>query len=152
MRTLITAWAVTLIVLAAALGWSSHVWAQTIALGKPITFAAPAAITAYEPVSLTIRPGASAQIVIEIAPTTDPTKVLIFEYPRDCGSFGATVVDGKTVPNPPSCPNHDTSAEVNALIAALNTANLSTRALWRRVFDRVVADFPSRFPGGGTVQ
>ena len=118
MRALITAWALTLILLASALGWSAHVWAQgTISLGTPVL-----------------------------------TKVLTFEYPRDCGSFGATVVDGKTVPNPSTCANLDTSAEVNALIAALNTANLSTRSLWRRVLDRIVADFPSRFPGGGTVQ
>ena len=153
MRALITAWALTLIVLAATVGWSARVWAQgTISLSTPVTFAAPPAISAYQPVSLTIRPGPTAQIVIEIAPTTDLTKVLTFEYPRDCGSFGSTLVDGKQVPNPPTCANLDSSAEVNTLITALNTANLSTRSLWRRVLDRIVADFPSRFPGGGTVQ
>jgi hypothetical protein len=40
---------------------------------------------------------------------------------------------------------------VQTLIESLNTANLSTRSLWRRVFDKLVADFPSRFTGGATV-
>lgn len=124
----------------------------TITLGAPVTFTAPATITAYEPVALTIRIAPVAEITVEVRATTQPDKVLTFRYPYDCGSFGATTVDGKQVPNPPTCANLDTSAEVAALITALNTANLSTRALWRRVFDRLVTDFPSRFPGGGTVQ
>lgn len=124
----------------------------SIALGTPIVPATPPTISAYTPVELVIRPGANAQIVVTIVATTDPTKVLIFEYPRDCGSFGGTTTNGVFTPNPPVCPNLDSSAEVDALITTLNTVNLSTRSLWRRVFDRLVADFPSRFPGGGTVQ
>ena len=47
--------------------------------------------------------------------------------------------------------SYDTSSAVLTLIGNLNTANLSTRSLWKRVFDRLVADFPSRFNGGATV-
>jgi hypothetical protein len=45
----------------------------------------------------------------------------------------------------------DTPAAVIALIEALNSANLTTRTLWRRLFDKLVTDFPSRFTGGATV-
>lgn len=123
-----------------------------VAIGTPIVPPTPATISLYNPHSLTIKPGVSASIVIELVAANDDTKVLSFEYPRDCGSFGSTTVNGVTTPNPPTCPNHDTSAEVNSLITALNTVNLTTRSLWRRVFDRVCADFPSKFPGGCTVQ
>ena len=132
---------------------SSNVLAQgAVAIGTPIVPPTPATISSYNPQSLTIRPGANASITVELVASSDPTNVMSFEYPRDCGSFGSTIVDNKVVPNPPTCPNLDTSAEVNTLIGNLNTANLTTRNLWRRVFDRLVADFPSRFPGGGTVQ
>ena len=123
-----------------------------VAIGTPIVPPTPPTINLYNPHSLTIRPGANASITVELVASSDPTNVMSFEYPRDCGSFGSTVVDGKVVPNGPTCPNHDSSVEVNALITALNTVNLSTRSLWRRVFDRVCADFPSKFPGGCTVQ
>ena len=132
---------------------SSVAYAQgSVAIGTPIVPPTPPTINLYNPHSLTIRPGANATITVELVASSDPTNILSFEYPRDCGSFGSTVVDGKEVPNPPTCANLDTSAEVNALLNGLNTANLTTRNLWRRVFDRLVADFPSRFPGGGTVQ
>jgi hypothetical protein len=45
-----------------------------------------------------------------------------------------------------------TDAQVATLITNLNTANLTTRSLWRRTFDRLVIDFPARFPGGAVVQ
>lgn len=122
----------------------------SITIGTPIVPATPPTIASYVPIGLTIRPGAAASIVVELAAANDPTKTLVFEYPRDCGSFGSSGVP--PVPNPPVCPALDTSSEVDALITTLNTVNLSTRSLWRRVFDRLVADFPSRFPGGGTVQ
>ena len=124
----------------------------SIALGTPVTFPTPPSIAAYIPKSLMLEPGAAARILVTLVSNDANARELHFEYPRDCGSFGATTVDGKPVPNPPTCPNLDTSAEVNTLIGQLNTVNLSTRSLWRRLFDRLVADFPSRFPGGGTVQ
>jgi len=45
-----------------------------------------------------------------------------------------------------------TDAQTAALITALNTANLTTRTLWRRVFDKIITDYPGRFPGGASVQ
>lgn len=45
----------------------------------------------------------------------------------------------------------DTPAEVLALINGLNTANLTSNSLLRRVSVRVCADFPSRFPNGCSV-
>lgn len=45
----------------------------------------------------------------------------------------------------------DTPAKVLAAIEAFNTANLSVRSLWRRLLDKLLLDFPNRFPGGGTV-
>ncbi len=123
-----------------------------ITLGTPITAPAPPAIASYVPKALTLETGAAARIVITLVSNDANAREIHFEYPRDCGSFGATLVNGLQVPNPPTCPNLDTSAEVATLIGQLNTANLSTRSLWRRVFDRLVADFPARFNGGGTVQ
>jgi len=121
-----------------------------INIGTPITFTAPATITAYELVELILRPGANAQIIVVIASTNDLSQTLTFEYPRDCGSFGFS--GNPQIPNPPVCPNRDSSSEVNSLITTLNTINLSTRSLWRRIFDNLCADFPSRFNGGCTVQ
>lgn len=59
-------------------------------------------------------------------------KAEVFEYP----AVGTSV---------------DTPAKLQTLLEQLNTVNLSTRSLWRRVFDKLVADFPSRFAGGATV-
>lgn len=119
-----------------------------ITLGTPVTFAAPAAITDYRPTSITLRKLPVAQILVEIVANSDASKVMTFEYPRDCGSFGST--DGK--PNPPTCPARDTSTEIAALIDTIVSLNLSVTNLWRRVFTNLCADFPSRFPGGCTVQ
>jgi len=46
----------------------------------------------------------------------------------------------------------DTEAAVAKMIAALNSANLTTRSLWRRLFDRLLQDFPERFKGGAKVE
>lgn len=45
-----------------------------------------------------------------------------------------------------------TPVQVQTMITSLNTANLSTRSLWRRIMDRLLLDFPTRFPSGATVQ
>lgn len=45
----------------------------------------------------------------------------------------------------------DTTAKIQTLILTLNTTNLATRSLWQLVMDKLVVDFPSRFPGGATV-
>lgn len=50
-----------------------------------------------------------------------------------------------------SC-QYDTEPEVLTLINTIGSLNLSTRNLWLRTFDRLVIDFPSRFPGAVTVQ
>lgn len=46
----------------------------------------------------------------------------------------------------------DTDDEVKVMITTLNTANLSQRSLWRRIMDRLLIDFPTRFPQGAVVQ
>lgn len=54
----------------------------------------------------------------------------------------------------PCAPNacaDDTDAEVTTLINSLNTANLTSNSLLRRVSVKVCADFPTRFPNGCTV-
>lgn len=121
-----------------------------IVVGTPITFSTPATITVWDIKSLLYEPGDNARILVELVGRGRPDVVLTFEYPRDCGSFGSS--GNPPVPNPPVCANLDTSSEVNDLITALNTANLGTRSLRRRTLDRLCADFPSRFPGGCTVQ
>jgi hypothetical protein len=101
----------------------------------------PPTITDYQPFGLSILPASAVtahpHITVQIVPTnaTSSAQVLSFDYPCPAGT----------------CPN-DTDAAVTALITALNSANLTTRTLWRRVFDRLVADFPTRFSGGGIVQ
>jgi hypothetical protein len=101
----------------------------------------PPTITDYQPFGLSILPASSVtahpHITVQVVPTnaTSSAQVLSFDYPCPLGT----------------CPN-DTDAAVTALIVALNSANLTTRTLWRRVFDRLVADFPTRFSGGGIVQ
>lgn len=142
MRYLLTA----LLILIAA-----PVFAQggAIGIGTPITFVAPATITGYDLDELSLHPGAGASIRVVLVAKEQSGIKLTFEYPRDCGSFGA---NAQGVPNPPTCPGRDTSAEIDSLLTALNTVNLTTRSLWRRIFDNLCADFPSRFPGGCTVQ
>lgn len=58
---------------------------------------------------------------------------------------------GETFAYPAEGTSIDTPAKLQTLLEQLNTVNLSTRSLWRRVFDKLTADFPSRFPGGATV-
>lgn len=121
-----------------------------IANGTPETFPAPASITHWDPQFIGFWPGPNARIVVAVVARGRPDVVLTFEYPRDCGSFGAT----NGVPNPPACPNRDTSAEVNAAITALNGANNSgvNPRMWQRIFANICDDFPGKFPGGCTVQ
>lgn len=117
-----------------------------IHLNAPITFAAPAAITDYDPVSilLQVEPAADAKIVIKLQSRADASRTEEIVYPRDCQSPG---VDAEGAPLPPVCPSRDTAAEIRTLIGQLNTVNLSTRSLYRRVMDNLCADFPARFPG-----
>ena len=100
---------------------------ETIILTSPIV---RPNITTYTPVSLHINVSPPS-IVITIASAEGLQPA--FVYPCDL-----------------PCVN-STPASVTALIVALNTANLTTRSLWRRIFDRLVLDFPSRFVGGATV-
>ena len=99
---------------------------EQITLTTPI---AQPSITAYTPVclylSLTLP-----QIAVEVIGTDGQR--LLFTYPAAGTSM-------------------DTDAKVRSTIEALNTINLSARSLWRRVFDKLVADFPARFPGGASV-
>lgn len=139
----------TLILLGAAIGAS----AQTGAIRQttPTTFTAPSTIQDWDPKSLHIIPGPAAQILVEIVARNRPDVTLTFNYPTDCGSFGT---DASGQPNPPACPNRDTSAEIDALISTLNKLNFSgaNQSLWQRVFNNICADFPGKFPGGCTVQ
>lgn len=108
----------------------SAVAQEAIVLTKPITTPARAS---YAPVrmELTKLPQARIEVVIRSNDGVDER----FVYP--C--------------KPGDCTT-DTEPETAALLDALNTADLKTRNLWRRIMDRLVADFPSRFPGGATVQ
>lgn len=105
--------------------------AEIINLGTPIVPPTPPTISSYRPGSLSITVEPTPAIVVGLLDVNDVVQV--FAYPD------------------PSVLAYDTPAKVLTLITALNTANLSTRSLWRRVFDRLVADFPTRFSGGGTV-
>lgn len=117
----------TLILLSVA---SSAFAQEAINLTSPI---AVPAIASYTPLKLELRVSPDPQIIVYVKDTNGKEEV--FTYPCVVGGTCATT----------------TAAQTLALINALNTANLSTRSLWRRVFDRLVADFPSRFPGGATV-
>lgn len=125
--------ALTIVPLVVSLGLSAQ---ERIQLTKPIVTTVPDRTSyALERFSIELLP--TPRIIVRLAGITDE-----FVYP--------------CVPTvPPSAPNPcttDTPAKVQTLITALNTANLSTRSLWRRIFDRLILDFPSRFPGGATVQ
>ena len=102
---------------------------EVITLTTPI--AAKPAIANYTPGSLTITLVPSASIVAVLIGTDGVPK-----------SF--------TYPCAPPCA-YDTPAKVATLIGQLNTVNLATRSLWRRLFDRLVLDFPTEFVGGATV-
>jgi hypothetical protein len=101
---------------------------ETIVLTAPIV---RPNITGYTPVSLHIEIAPQPRIIIVLANTDGIQPAFI--YPCDA-----------------PCAN-STPSSVAALITALNTANLTTRSLWRRIFDRLVLDFPARFVGGATV-
>jgi hypothetical protein len=103
---------------------------EAISLTTPIT---TPSITGYVPASINIQ---------------------VLPVPR----ISATIINVATnvsltlsYPCPPPCA-FATDAQVAGLITSLNTANLVTRSLWRRVFDRLVLDFPTAFAGGATVQ
>lgn len=102
--------------------------AETITLTTPI---AQPSIASYAPGSLHIALVPSPTVVVTLVNTAGGTEV--FQYPSPAGTA------------------FDTSAAVLTMIQTLNTANLATRSLWRRVFDRLLLDFPDRFVGGGTV-
>lgn len=89
-------------------------------------------IASYTPGSLHIDVVPSPRIVVTIIGTDG--KGQVFEYP--CAN---------------ACVAGNTPAKVQTMINGLNTANLTTRSLWRRVFDRLVLDFPERFVGGAAV-
>jgi len=103
---------------------------EAIALTTPLT---RSSIASYTPAALHIRLVPSPRITVEIIDVASQA-TLIFNYP--C---------------PAPCA-FSTNAQVTALITTLNTVNLTTRSLWRRVFDRLVIDFPASFVGGATVQ
>ena len=110
---------------------------QSISLGKPII---TPSLTEYNPGRLVLELLPQPRIEVVIVSVTGRQEV--FNYP----------CQPTTPPLPANPCTTDTLAEVQTLINALNTANLTTRNLWRRVFDRLVLDFPSRFPDGATVQ
>lgn len=100
---------------------------EKIALTTPVT---QPTIADYAPGSLHIELVPSPRLVVTIIRTDGKGET--FEYP----AAGTSMT---------------TPASVATKIEQLNTVNLSTRSLWRRVFDLLVADFPSRFSGGATV-
>ena len=113
------------------------VWAQeAIVLTTPIVTTTTK--TQLLPVSLEIRVRPTPRILVTLVVANTEE---VFAYP--CSPFPS---------GPPNPCTIDTEAEVLTLMTALNTANLSTRSLWHRVMDRLILDFPSRFPGGATVQ
>jgi len=113
----------------------------------------PALVDAQEAIALTTpiaRPTlasyAPATLTIDVAPVPRITVVLI----ANVGTVSETR-ETFSYPCPSPC-SFTTDAQVASLITTLNTVNLTTRSLWRRVFDRLLLDFPARFPGGATVQ
>jgi hypothetical protein len=112
-------------------------------------FLLPRDLVAQEAITLTTpiaRPSintyAPAELNIQVLPVPRITVIIVH--------VASGVREAFSYPCPPPCVN-STDAQVSTLITALNTANLSTRSLWRRVFDRLVLDFPTRFVGGATV-
>lgn len=128
----------TITILALGLLIPIYAWGQAvISLGKPIT---TPNITQYEPGRLTVQ--LIPQPMIEVVIVSVTGREERFTYPCQPTS----------PPLPPNPCTTDTLSEVATLIEQLNTVNLTTRSLWRRIFDRLVVDFPSRFPDGATVQ
>lgn len=121
-----------------------------VALGALILGGLTLAPVAQEAISRTVpivRPSIDSYVpesmLIQILPVPRITVSIVHVASDTHESF--------SYPCPPPCA-FTTDAQVAALITSLNTANLSTRSLWRRVFDRLVLDYPSRFAGGATVQ
>jgi len=108
---------------------------EAITLTKPVV--TTTTLSGWTPKSLTItvQPTPTIEVVLVDSQGLDAR----FRYP--CPIAPSEEVCSVT-----------TNVQVTAMITTLNTANLTTRSLWRRVFDRLVADFPARFPGGATVQ
>lgn len=102
---------------------------EAIALTVPV---AQPSLAGYTRGSLFVQLVPDPRIVVTLIATDG--KGQVFEYP--CAT---------------PCAN-DTPAKVATLINALNTANLPVRSLWNRIMDRLILDFPARFPGGATVQ
>lgn len=111
---------------------------EAITLTTPIPSAVPARAS-YQPVKLDITVWPEPEIRVTIRANDGTMELFVFPCTGPLAGGG------------PTCPT-DTPAKTQALITALNTADLKTRNLWRRVFDRLCADFPARFPGGCTVQ
>lgn len=119
------------LILLAVLLLAPSVFAQeAISLTTPI---ARPAINAYAPGELTIS----------LLPVPRITVVIVHQASGTAETF--------SYPCALPCA-YNTDAQVATLIGQLNTVNLTTRSLWRRIFDRLVIDFPARFPGGATVQ
>jgi len=111
---------------------------------ESITLTAPIpSVNAYVPKSVFIQVQPSPVILITIVHVASGREER-FAYPCQ---------------TPPALPDGtpgqgcamDTEAKVLTMITALNSANLTTRSLWRRIFDRLLLDFPTRFVGA-TVQ
>ena len=119
------------------LAWASVASAQEADLHLTVPITQPTtAVSDYLPVSLHLQVRPTPTIVIRIQGTDG--RIETFNYP--CA-----------ITTPQYC-TYTTDASVLGLINALNTTNLATRSLWRLVMDRLVADFPTFFVGGATVQ
>jgi len=103
---------------------------EAITLSTPLP--AKLAITDYRPLALTITVRPVPSIVVTVQATDETLSTFVYPCGEPCA--------------------FDTEAKVRTLITAFNGANLATRSLWRRIFDRLLLDFPERFPGGATVQ
>lgn len=109
---------------------------ETIHQTTGTTFPTPTTITDWSPVSLFVQTASAVDShpkIIVIIVANDGSTRLTFNYPD------------------PSVAAFDTDAEVQTLINSLNTANMTTTSLWKRVFQRLCTDFPSKFTGGCSV-
>lgn len=107
-------------------------------------------VSAQEGISLTVpivRPSITlydpGSLYIDVNPVPRITVIIV--------NSASGVRETFSYPCPLPC-SFNTDSQVATLITQLNTANLTTRSLWRRVFDRLLLDYPSRFVGGATVQ
>lgn len=102
---------------------------EAIALTVPV---AQPSLSTYTPQSLRLQLSPPEVSVVLLSSTG---QLAIFNYPCDPGACAM-----------------DSPAKVLTMLNTLNTANLATRSLWRRVMDRLLLDFPGRFQGSATVQ